>query len=74
MSGLRDKIGRAMLRRFEHAYATYDEDYNPDTVWDAVDEVIATVVEELTGQTATVTRHPSMVGSMGIRLGAERLR
>lgn len=74
MSDLRDKIGKAMLRRFEHAYQTYSENYNPDTVWDAADEVVAELVSELTGQTATVKRHPRIIGSMGIELDPEVLR
>ena len=74
MSALKTVIGQAMLRRFEEAYQRYGESFNPDVVWDAADEVVAALVEELTGQTATVKRHHQFVGSMGIDLNSEVLR
>lgn len=46
VSELRDIIGKAMLRRFKQAYDDHGEDYNPDVVWDATDEVIAALVAE----------------------------
>lgn len=74
MTALKEAIGRAMMRRFEYAYTEFDENYNPDTAWDAVDEVIAVLVEELTGQTASVKRNKKVIGSYGIELSPEVLR
>lgn len=60
-TGMREQIRKAILRPLERAYLEHDEGYNPDTVGECADEVIAVFLSVLTGQPVTVASHPEII-------------
>lgn len=53
---IRSKIGEAILNRFEITYQVHGVNYDPDTCWEAADDIIAVLVSELTDQKATISK------------------
>lgn len=47
---IRKKLGLAILKAFQRTYDKHGIDYDPDTCYEAADEVIALVLRELTGR------------------------
>jgi hypothetical protein len=68
---LRGRIGFAISERFNITYEKHGIDYDPDTCWEAADDVIAILVHQLTSQ--MVTSVPStVIGSKVFKLDKQK--
>jgi hypothetical protein len=47
---MRDKIAKAIIKRFEETYKNHGVSYDPDTCYEAADEVIFILMKELLGE------------------------
>jgi hypothetical protein len=66
---LREVIARAVVRAFERTYREHGCSYDPDTCYEAADEVIGALVEHLTGQTVDIKRSRSLIAPALFDLG-----
>jgi hypothetical protein len=69
MLDLRKVIGTAIVSRFQESYEKHGTSYDPDTCWEAADDVAAALVEALTGQECNVLRYSAYIGTLGFELG-----
>ena len=64
-ANLRELVGKTMLARFEESYRKHDASYDPDTVWEAADDVLAALAGALLNQHVSVLRTPGIIGTLG---------
>lgn len=64
---LRQAVGRAIIDRFEQSYREFGVSYDPDTAWEAADDVMAVLAAALLEQPVEVMRHAKVIGSYGFR-------
>lgn len=62
MTDLRTEIGLAILKAFERTYSKYNVNYDPDTCYEAADEVIALLMSNLTGETYVAIFSKTTIG------------
>lgn len=70
---LREVVGKAMLARFEESYRKHNVSYDPDTVWEAADDVVAALAGALLDQRVSVLRTPGIIGTIGFQTKAPQL-
>lgn len=73
MSEIRTKIAKAIMRAFDRTEKAHGITYDPDTCYEAADEVAAVIAEELLGVEVSASFHPSVIGPARFTLGIEKL-
>lgn len=68
MSELRTEIGRAIVKAFNRTYDKHGCDFDPDTCYEAADEVIAMLASNLLDQPVEIER-PVNIGPASFRTG-----
>lgn len=58
---LRKEIGLAIVKAFNRTHEKHNINFDPDTCYEAADEVIAVLMSRLTGQHFEAKFHPSII-------------